>query len=91
VGVAARAGLDGDVVKELNLVVGAVAHLPASVDLVTGAALGRTLDDTTIEDVADGYAESVAPIEDARGSSWYRTQIIRVLVRRALETLREPM
>jgi len=37
--------------------------------------------------VADRYASQVEAIEDLRASAWYRRQMIRVFVRRALEGL----
>jgi carbon-monoxide dehydrogenase medium subunit len=88
IGVAARAVLDDRSVTALDVVVGAVSGTPTSVPEVTDAVVGRSLDDAAIESVADGYADSIEPIDDIRGSAWYRTQMIRVFVRRALRTLR---
>jgi CO/xanthine dehydrogenase FAD-binding subunit len=34
--------------------------------------------------IADAYADAIDPLDDLRGSSWYRGQMIRVLVRRAI-------
>ena len=42
------------------------------------------LDEASIAAVADGYAESIETLEDMRGSAWYRTEMVRVWVRRAL-------
>ena len=89
VGVAARAVIEGGVIHDMKLVVGAVADLPTTVDRISNAVLGRPLDDATINDVAEDYAAALGPLYDMRGSSWYRVQIIRVLVRRALNSLRE--
>ena len=89
VGVAARAMIAGGVINDLKLVVGAVAEVPTTVDRVNDAVLGRPLDHATINEVAEDYATAIVPLEDIRGSSWYRIQIIRVLVRRALNSLRE--
>jgi aerobic carbon-monoxide dehydrogenase medium subunit len=51
---------------------------------VTSAVLGRPLGEATAAQVAEGYAAAVNPLEDARGSSWYRREVVRVLVRRSL-------
>src|SRR5688572_3296594 len=39
--------------------------------------------------IADGYASRITTLDDVRGSAWYRTEMIRVWVRRALEQARE--
>ena len=90
VGVAARVDLEGDVVRDLEVVVGAVTSRPQRVPDVTAAAVGERLDETVAQRVADGYADAIAPLDDARGSAWYRTRVIRVLVRRALLDLAAP-
>jgi CO/xanthine dehydrogenase FAD-binding subunit len=38
--------------------------------------------------IADGHAEHSETLDDARGSAWYRTGLIRASVRRALELTR---
>jgi carbon-monoxide dehydrogenase medium subunit len=88
VGVAASAIIRDDTIEDLHVVVGAVGPAPAGRPEVCSSAMGRALDDATIRTVADGYADSIDPMEDARGSSWYRREMIRVFVTRALEALR---
>jgi carbon-monoxide dehydrogenase medium subunit len=86
VGVAAvlEMGSDG-VCKELRVVVGAVAQTPQKIQSVEGLAKGQRLTDKMIEEIAAGYASEIDPISDMRGSDWYRKQVIRVLVRRAIQ------
>ncbi len=43
----------------------------------------------TARAIADGYAERVDTLADMRGSAWYRTEMIRVWVRRAIERARD--
>ena len=38
--------------------------------------------------IADGYAERSETLDDVRGSAWYRNELVRVRVRRALELTR---
>lgn len=89
VGVAARADFSDGVVSELDVVVGAVAsklqRVPAALDHVVGSSLGPD----EREAVAQGYAEAIDPMDDGRGSSWYRRRMIEVFVRRALERVLE--
>lgn len=71
-------------VTGLDVVVGAVAGTPQRVPEATEAELGRPLDRATADRLATAYARTIDPIDDARGSSWYRTQVIEVFVRRAI-------
>lgn len=88
VGVATAADIDADgVVTHLSVVVGAVASRPQSLPDVTADVQGRALDARAIEHVADGYASRLETMDDHRGSSWYRSRMVRVLVARALERL----
>lgn len=89
VGVAARVDHDGGQVTDLDVVVGAVAATPQRVPDALGAAVGRPLDDAAVTQVASAYADAIEPMDDARGSAWYRTQMIEVFVRRALSRLRD--
>ena len=86
VGVAAVVEVEDDgSCRSLRVVVGAVAGKPQEVPAAEGLAAGRSLDAGVIGEVADAYAEAIDPIDDLRGSTWYRTRVIRVFVRRALE------
>jgi aerobic carbon-monoxide dehydrogenase medium subunit len=86
-GVAARVVLSGVVVTEADVVVGAVAAVPHRLPHVTEALVGSPLSAAAAARTASQYAESLEPIEDSRGSAWYRRRVVGVLVRRALETL----
>jgi carbon-monoxide dehydrogenase medium subunit len=87
VGVAAYATIRDGTIDNLRVAVGAVGPAPVMLAEVCGTARGRPLDDDTITTIAEGYADSIDPMDDARGSSWYRTEMIRVFVGRALERL----
>jgi aerobic carbon-monoxide dehydrogenase medium subunit len=76
-------GVDG-VCKGLKVVVGAVAQTPQEIQSAEALGKEQRLTQETIEEIADGYAE-IDPISDLRGSDWYRKQVIRVLVRRAMQ------
>jgi carbon-monoxide dehydrogenase medium subunit len=87
VGVAASLRLDGATVEMLDVVVGAVAGTPQRWREVTAVAVGRPFTTALVRDVADGYADMVDPLDDVRGSGWYRREMVRVMVRRTLEQL----
>jgi aerobic carbon-monoxide dehydrogenase medium subunit len=87
VGVAARARFSDGIVDEISVVVGAVSSTPQRLDDVEGQAVGTRLEPEVIEALADGYSQGISPLEDARGSAWYRKRMIRVFVKRALAGL----
>jgi len=86
VGVAAvvRLAEDGSA-ADLRVAVGAAAETPQRFPELEAAVLGRRLEPESIGAVADGYAERIEPLDDMRGSAWYRTEMVRVWVRRAIE------
>ncbi len=84
VGVAAFADMDGETCRELRVVVGAAAATPQEVPAAERIATGQPLSDELIRDVAERYAEAIEPIDDLRGSAWYRTEMIKVFVRDAI-------
>jgi aerobic carbon-monoxide dehydrogenase medium subunit len=69
----------------VSVVVGAVAERPQFFpDL---CATWTPEDSASAREIAAGYADRIDPISDNRGSAAYRTRMIAVEVRRALETL----
>lgn len=87
VGVAAlvRLGPDGTC-AEVRVCVGAASAIPLRLEEVERSACGQRLDADTAGRVADAYAEASNPISDVRGSAWYRREMVRVLVSRALRS-----
>ena len=51
--------------------------------------IGKTLDDATIEQAARLAMNAARPIDDIRGTADYRRELVRVLVSRALQQLRD--
>jgi aerobic carbon-monoxide dehydrogenase medium subunit len=86
VGVAAVVRLAEDgTATDLRVAVGAAAETPQRYPDVEAEAVGKRLDAAAIARVADAYAGRVEPLDDMRGSAWYRTEMVRVWVRRAIE------
>jgi carbon-monoxide dehydrogenase medium subunit len=69
---------------DLRVAVGAASDSPQRFNDVEAAAEGSDLSDAVCARVADAYAERIRTLNDVRGSAWYRTEMIRVWVRRAL-------
>ncbi len=45
--------------------------------------------DELVADIAEEYARTLDPLTDVRGSAWYRKEMIRVFVKRALQEVRD--
>jgi carbon-monoxide dehydrogenase medium subunit len=85
VGVFATARYHGSSLEHLAVVVGAAVAVPRRFDDITDAALGRPLDESMRREMATEIGSAIDPIEDARGSAWYRRKVTAVMVRRVLE------
>ncbi len=82
VAIALRAS--GDRCAELRVVVGAVAATPQRFPDVEALAQGEKLSEAVVGQIAQAYAARIEPLSDARGSAWYRRQVVEVLLRRTL-------
>ena len=70
--------------KDLRVVVGAVEATPRELESAEAMARGQSLNGKLIDEIAEAYSSELEPMSDLRGSEWYRRQVIRVLVRRAI-------
>jgi carbon-monoxide dehydrogenase medium subunit len=50
---------------------------------------GHALTDELVTAIAEAYARTLDPLTDVRGSAWYRREMIRVFVKRALQEVRD--
>jgi carbon-monoxide dehydrogenase medium subunit len=89
VGVAAVACFNGEQCTDLRVAVGAACESPVRVPEIEVLGVGQLLTDELVVEIAEGYSRSIETLDDLRGSAWYRTQMIRVHVRRALEEIRD--
>jgi carbon-monoxide dehydrogenase medium subunit len=85
VAVAAVMKRRGTVCEDLRVAVGAVAATPQRVPEIEALGRGERVGAGLAREVARRYAEAIDPIDDLRGSAWYRKRVIEVLVRRAVE------
>lgn len=84
---AASVKLEAGTVVAARVALGSVA--PTIVEIDTTPLIGNWMDDDLIEDVANGAAQAVTPIDDVRATGAYRSASIPVMVKRALLALRE--
>jgi carbon-monoxide dehydrogenase medium subunit len=80
---------EGDVVAEARICLGAVAPVPYRATEAESLLVGRPLTTETMLSAAAAAAGGARPITDIRSSADYRTEMVKVFVRRALETLAE--
>ncbi len=75
--------------QDLRIAVGAAVETPQRLADVEALAHGQTLTEELVAAIAEGYVRMLDPLSDVRGSAWYRREMIRVFVRRALEEVRD--
>ena len=86
VGVAAVVRLDdAGRLADLRVAVGAAAETPQRFPELEAITRGQAIEPALIATLADGYADRIEALDDMRGSAWYRTEMVRVWVRRAVE------
>lgn len=88
VAVAVAARLDGDKIADLRIVANAVASIPLWLEDVAAGFIGRTVDDDTIEEIAEATAKATKPVKATLLPPGYRRQMVTVMTRRALKVIR---
>jgi carbon-monoxide dehydrogenase medium subunit len=84
VNAAASLTLEGDIVADARLALGAVAPTPLALNEAAQALVGRRLDDATIESASAAAAAAAQPISDMRGSEAHRRHLAGVLTGRVI-------
>ena len=88
--VAARAAMDGNVVADARVALGAVGPHPLRSPGAEAALTGRALTPAVIAEAAVAAVEDAQPFADAVASEWYRRRMVGVMVERALSQLAQP-
>lgn len=73
---------------DLRIAVGAAVETPQRLNSAEAMARGQILTDELVAAIAEEYSLRLDPLTDVRGSAWYRKEMIRVFVKRALEEVR---
>lgn len=84
VSVALVMAMDGDVCSHLAVAVGACGPTPVRLPDIEADIVGKRMDDTGIDRLADALAERLDPLDDVRASSEYRRLVAPRMVRHAL-------
>jgi aerobic carbon-monoxide dehydrogenase medium subunit len=77
--------LAGGVCSGAAISVGSAAPTPVRAAIAEQALIGRPAEAQAIADAGDAAADAVCPISDVRSTARYRKEMVRVLVRDALE------
>ncbi len=85
VGVAVTLTLDGDSVRDLRIVLGAVAPTPIRAPEAEQVLIGKRPEPALIEQAAEAAIAGSRPISDVRSSADYRRRMVGVQTRRALQ------
>jgi carbon-monoxide dehydrogenase medium subunit len=89
VGIGLALQLDGGRCQRARIVLGAVGPTPLRARRAEETLLGERLSVERIEQAANLAAEAAQPIDDVRGSAWYRRRMVATLTRRGLLELVE--
>ena len=86
-GVAVAVRMDGDVVREARIVLGAVASLPRPAERAAAELVGQRLTRELVARVADLAAGPSKPLDNTDFTHPYRKRVTRVFVARALAAI----
>ena len=89
VGVAVVTTLDGDILRDVKIALGAVAPTPIRARRAEAVIRGQRLSDALLDEAGLAASQEASPIDDIRGSVEYRRKVIRVLVGRAIKQAAE--
>jgi len=70
--------------RDVRLALGAVAPTPLRARKTEAALEGKTIDDALIDTAAEALDAEIAPIDDHRGSAWYRRRLARAYLMQEL-------
>lgn len=87
VNVAAVLAFDGEVITRASITMGCVAPTVINVPVAEQSLVGQRLTSERIAEAARLAAATPTPIDDIRSTAAYRSEMIRVLVSRALRTI----
>ena len=74
-------------VKDIRIALGAVGPTPILAESVKSVLVGRVPDEKAFKEAARAAAKDARPIDDHRGSAWYRVMMVETLTLRLLKTV----
>ena len=85
-GVAVRIALEkpGGPVADIRVALGAVGPTPILAESVKEALIGKKPDNANIKSAARAARDDARPIDDHRGSAWYRSLMVEIVAERLI-------
>jgi carbon-monoxide dehydrogenase medium subunit len=87
VAIVADPDLDKNLLRNINIALGAVAPTPIRAREAEEIISGNTVTPDLIERAAEAASNATRPISDFRASASYRKEVVKVLVRRGINTI----
>jgi CO/xanthine dehydrogenase FAD-binding subunit len=85
VGIAVLLIMEGNLVKDVRIALGAVAPTPIRARKAEEILKGKKLDDRLLDEASKAASSESKPISDTRSSAEYRRKLVTVLVKRAIK------
>jgi len=85
VGVAVVVQMDGQVVEDIRIALGAVGPTPFRAEEAEGILKGQEADEERIQKAAEKASDESFPIDDLRGQKDYRKEMVVTLVKQGIE------
>lgn len=80
----AQLGSAGVRCEDIRIAMGVVAPTPLRAKKAEDALKGKVISDKLVEEVSEIAASEASPRDSVRGEAWYRREMVKVLVRRAV-------
>ena len=72
--------VENGTINDVKIALGSVAPRPIRAKKCEAALIGRKVDDRILKEVANLVVNEISPIDDVRGTAWYRKEVSKVLV-----------
>ncbi|WCK52341.1 xanthine dehydrogenase family protein subunit M [Aneurinibacillus sp. Ricciae_BoGa-3] len=86
-GVAAFVKRDDDKIADIRLVISAVTDVPNRLVEIEDMLIGQEATEALLDEAGQSACELIEPLEDLRGSVWYKKEMAKVHIRRVLKEL----
>ncbi|MFC1901736.1 FAD binding domain-containing protein [Chloroflexota bacterium] len=83
-GVAASVVMEGEILRDVKIALGAVAPTPIRAKKAEETLKGKKLDDRLLEESGQAASRQAKPVDDTRSSADYRRKLVAILVKRAV-------